>query len=64
MATLTKENCLVQEDPEIIRKKKEVRRKIFAEAIAKQEMVSQVLERYHKEREKESGVRRQTESQS
>ena len=71
MKTLSREECEARaaipptpEELELIRKKKEIRRKIFAEAIAKQEMASQVLERYFKEREKESEIRGQTEPQS
>ena len=40
---------LQNEDPEITRKRKEIRSKIFAEAIANNEMVDTVLERYRKE---------------
>ena len=48
------------EELELIRQRKEVMRKIFAEAIANNEMVDAVLERYRKERrEKEAEVRSQ-----
>ena len=42
-------DILVPSAPELIRKKKEIRSKIFAEAIAKNEMVDLVAERYYKE---------------
>jgi len=45
------------EELELIRKRKEIRRKIFAEAIANNEMVDTVLERYRKERKKELEVK-------
>ena len=45
------------EELELIRKKKEIRRKIFAEAIANNEMVDTVMERYRKERKKELEVK-------
>ena len=45
------------EELELIRKKKEFRRKIHAEAIANNEMVDVVLERYRKEWKKELEVR-------
>ena len=50
-------DILVPSDPELVREKKEIRSKIFAEAIAKNEMVDQVADRYYKEREKELEVR-------
>ena len=42
-------DSLVPSDPELVRKKREIRSKIFAEAIAKNEMVDQVADRYYKE---------------
>ena len=48
---------LQNEDPEITRKRKEIRSKIFAEAIANNEMVDVVIERYRKERKMEAEVR-------
>ena len=42
-------DILVPSAPELVRKKREIRSKIFAEAIAKNEMVDQVAERYYKE---------------
>jgi len=64
MKVLTREEFEAQaaipktpEELELIRKKKEIRRKIFAEAIANNEMVDAVIERYRKERKKELEVR-------
>jgi len=45
------------EELELIRKRKEIRSKIFAEAIANNEMVDVVIERYRKERKMEAEVR-------
>ena len=67
MKVLTREEFEAQaaipktpEELELIRKRKEIRSKIFAEAIANNEMVDTVLERYRKERrEKEAEVRSQ-----
>ena len=42
-------DSLVPSAPELVRKKKEIRSKIFAEAVAKNEMVDQVADRYYKE---------------
>ena len=50
-------DILVPDDPELIRRKKEIRRKIHAEAEANNEMVWDVIERHRKEREKETEVR-------